>query len=24
MEETCGGHVINRSQNSWLSLYVLG
>jgi hypothetical protein len=22
MEETCGGHVINRSKNSWLSLYV--
>ena len=24
IEETCGGHVINGSKNSWLSLYVLG
>jgi hypothetical protein len=23
MEETCGGHVINGPENSWLSLYVL-
>jgi hypothetical protein len=23
-EETCGGHVINKSKNSRLSVYVLG
>jgi hypothetical protein len=23
-KKTCGGHVINRSKNSWLSLCVLG